>query len=254
MQETGKVFYKLICVDSHIWEAEAHSLTCTVAVMDSGPFFCIQPLAGVLGTATGHWCFTAGGFLTWLTSVMTCSCCDWIWSTGWCLQRHPSSFSLCNLQTQIFCSTVMQSQGMTVYPQSTVAIGLAGGRSAVVQSRLFLCWLFLVVFQQVRILWLLAPWSPVIWFSPSYIFTLLLFWLIFTTCTSSPSLTSLYMLNCIQLVEISAGVWGHSWKWTCCSAFPLGLFTSFYVRVWILQINSIATMQQGENFPQLSIN
>lgn len=157
MQETGKVFYKLICVDSHVWDAEAHSLTCTVAVMDSGPFFCIQPLAGVLGTATGHWCFRAGCFLTWLTSVMTSSCCDWIWSTGWFLQRHPSYFSLCNLQTQIFCSTVMQAQGMTVYPQSTVAIGLAGGRSAAVPSRLFLCWLFLVVFQQVCILWLLAP-------------------------------------------------------------------------------------------------
>lgn len=52
----------------------------------------------------------------------------------------------------------MQSHGLTKHPQRTAAVGLGGGRSATVQSRLFLCWLFPVVFQQER--GLLTPCSP----------------------------------------------------------------------------------------------
>lgn len=109
MQDTGKVFYRLICVNSHTWNAEAHSLTCPWALTDSGLFFCLQSLGGVLCAAIGHWWFGAGSFLTWVTSVTNVSLLLLNLEPSLYLQGHPSSFPLHNLQTQIFCSTLTKT-------------------------------------------------------------------------------------------------------------------------------------------------
>lgn len=130
--------------------------------MDFGPFFCLWALAGVVGAATEHWCFRAGSCFTWVTLV-----------TSVVLVSAKTPCETCETS----CSTAVQSCGITMNPQRIGAVGFAGERSWAVQERLFLCCLFLVVFQQVCISWLLASCPPFIFFHFSS--TLLLFWLFF---------------------------------------------------------------------------
>lgn len=181
-----------------------------------------------------------------------CSCCYCTWSTSCCLQRYPSSFPLCDLQNQIFWSTVMQSHDIIISPQRRVAVGPAGRTSAAAQSRLVLYWLFPVVCQQVCILWLLASCFP------AYLVLLLLYFssapilINFSTPSSSPNLTWPYGLN---------GIWtsrDFSWHARCRNLWvllemalllhlPLCLFYIFLCRE--SESCRSTTVQQGNNFP-----
>lgn len=167
-------------------------------------FFLPWALAAVVGAATGHWCFRAGSFFTWVTLVTSVL----LVSAKTPCETYETS-----------CSIAVQSCGITMNPQRIGAVGLAGEWSWAVQERLFLCCLFLVVFQQVCISWLLASCPPFIFFHFSS--TLLLFWLFFVL----PPLPPIYLHHMCsmvyELLEISAGLWGQSWKCSC--ALPSSL-------------------------------